>query len=296
MELSGIKVVEVEGFSTAQVKTQVDSKSVQWDIVGFEYSNVLNLLKQGDYFEPIDYDLVDTTNVPDTQVHEFSVGYLQVATVMTYRTDAFDQVPASYADFWDLEAFPGPRNWMSGAMGISPFLEGALLADGVPMDELYPLDIERAFASLTKIRDDIVKFWESGAQSAQLMADRETVLGVAWNGRITPLEQEGLPVAIQWNQAMLQVDNLAIPKGAQNVENAQKLIAFMMLPVPQARMSMLMPYGFTNEKAAEYISPEQLKRLPSSPEYADRVFYYSSDWWSENLAKAIEAWNEWALS
>ncbi len=198
--LTGIAVEPVEGFGTTQVKAQVDSGNVEWDVVSFDYSNVLTLLKQGDYFESIDYGLVDTANIDESQRHEFAMGHVAIGTVMNYRTDAFGgKVPQSYADFWDFEAFPGPRNWMSGAMGISPFLEGALLADGVPMDQLYPLDIKRALDSLSKIRDHIVKFWESGAQSAQLMADHETVLGVAWNGRIATLEDDGAPVAIQWN-------------------------------------------------------------------------------------------------
>lgn len=295
--LTGIKVVEVEGFSAAQVKTQVDSNNVQWDVVGFDYLNALNLLKQGDYFEEIDYDLIDTDNIDESQQHQFGVGYLQVGTVMCYRTDEFGgKVPQGWADFWNLDEFPGPRNWMSGSLGIAPFLEGALLADGVPMDQLYPLDIQRALDSLTKIRDNIVKFWESGAQSAQLMADKETVMGVAWNGRIATIQDDGAPVDIQWNQAMVVVDSLVIPKGAKNVENARKLIAFMTLPIPQAHMSSLIPYGFTNRAAAEYLPEDVLARLPSAPQYRDKVFYSNSAWWADNLEAAIEAWTEWSLT
>lgn len=296
-EMTGIAVVPIEGFSTAQVKTQVDSGAVEWDLVSFDYSNVLNLLKQGDYFEPVNYDLFDTEHIGEEHRHEFSLGHVAIGTVMNYRTDAFGgAVPEGWADFWNLDAFPGPRNWMSGAMGISPFLEGALLADGVSKDELYPLDIDRAFASLTKIRDDIVKFWESGAQSAQLMADNETVMGVAWNGRIATLEDQGVPVAIQWNGAMLGIDNWAVLKGAPNAENAQKFMAFATMAAPQARLSMLIPYGFVNAAAAELIPAERLSRLPTAPEYADKVFISNAEWWSENLQAATEAWNTWAIS
>lgn len=295
-ELTGIKVVPVEGFSAAQIKAQVDSGNVEWDLVSFDYGNVLNLLKQGDYFEPINYDLIDTENVPEEHRHEFSLGHVAIGTVMNYRTDAFDTPPQSYADFWDLEKFPGPRNWMSGSIGIAPFLEGALLADGVPMNELYPLDIDRALNSLSKIRDSIVKFWESGAQSAQLMADNETVLGVAWNGRIATLEDEGVPVAISWNQAMLSIDNWAILKGAPNAENAMKFMAFGSMAIPQARLSMLIPYGFVNRKAAEYVPEERLARLPTAPQYADKVFISNAEWWAENKDAAIEAWNLWSIS
>lgn len=295
--LTSIEVQPVEGFGTSQVKAQVDSGNVEWDVVSFDYSNVLTLLKQGDYFEPVDYSLVDVANIDEAQRHEFAMGHVAIGTVMNYRTDALGgKVPQSYADFWDLEAFPGPRNWMSGAMGISPFLEGALLADGVPMDQLYPLDIKRALDSLSKIRDNIVKFWESGAQSAQLMADNETVLGVAWNGRIAAIEDDGAPVAIQWNQAMLQYDNWAVLKGARNKENAMKYIAFCSMPVPQARLSLLIPYGFVNRKAADLIPASRLDRLPTAPQHADKVFTSDSEWWADHLQEATGAWNDWLLA
>jgi putative spermidine/putrescine transport system substrate-binding protein len=295
-QVCGIKVVPVEGFGTTQVKAQIDSGNVEWDVVSFDRSNVLNLLAQGDYFEPIDYTHVDTEHTPEVYRHDYSLGHVAIGTVINYRTDAFATAPQSYADFWNLEAFPGPRNWMAGTMGISPFLEGALLADGVPMDQLYPLDIERALASLSRIRDDIVKFWESGAQSAQLMADGETVLGVAWNGRIATLEDEGVPVAIQWNQAMLGVNNRAVLKGAPNRENAMKFLAFGSMAVPQARLSLLIPYGYTNTAAAEYIPEARLSRLPTAPQYAHGVFLSNAEWWAENLQAATDAWNEWLIS
>lgn len=72
--------------------------------------------------------------------------------------------PTSWADFWDTKAFPGRRVLMDAA-GEKPPLEQALLADGVPMDKLYPLDIDRAFRMLSTIKPHILKFWTSGTES-----------------------------------------------------------------------------------------------------------------------------------
>jgi len=292
--LSGIRIDDTEGFSPAQLKSQVDAGAVQWDAVSMEYSNALQLDQDGAYLEPLDYDLISTDGFPTNQIHRSALGGLIVGTVITYRSDAFGtRIPAGYRDFWNTEAFPGPRNWMSGAIGIAPFLEGALLADGVPMAALYPLDVPRALRSLTRLRDDIVKFWESGAQSAQLMADDETILGVAWNGRVTPLARAGLPVGIQWNEAMFQTDCWVVPKGAANRTNAMKLIAFASMPEPQARFSSLLDYGFTNMRAADYLPAARLAQLPSH--YLDRGFWFDSPWWGANKAAVTEAFVEWSL-
>lgn len=293
--LCGIKVIATDGYSTAQIKSQVDANAVQWDLVGLEYSSVADLARQGNYFEALDYGLIATDGISPAHVHPQSLGYLVVATVIAYRTDAFDSaIPSGYKDFWDLIKFPGPRNWMSGTLGICPFLEGALLADGVPRERLYPLDVKRALQSLSKIRDSIAKFWESGAQSAQLMASNETVLGVAWNGRISPLTAKGLPVRTQWNEAMLLAEDWAVLKGAANRGNAMKFIAFASLPQLQARLSLCFDYGFTNQNAAQFLPRERLDVLPSA--HLTQGFWFDSTWWSANKASVVDAVTRWSLA
>src|SRR5438309_6091061 len=47
--------------------------------------------------------------------------------------------PTTWAEFWDAKKFPGPRTLRAGVYGTGAY-EEALLADGVPMDKLYPMD------------------------------------------------------------------------------------------------------------------------------------------------------------
>ncbi|MGF6972768.1 hypothetical protein QFZ94_001195 [Paraburkholderia sp. JPY465] len=93
-------------------------------------------------------------------------------------------------------------------------LEIALLADGVPPNKLYPLDLDRAFKKLDTIKSDIV-WWSGGAQSQQLLASGEAPIGMFWNGRLHALAQTGVPVGISWNQNLTAADMLVIPKGAK---------------------------------------------------------------------------------
>jgi len=182
-----------------------------------------------------------------------------------------------------------------GTGGLVPFLEAALIADGVEKDAVYPIDIERAYNSLSKIKGDVVKWWEAGAQPAQALTDNEAVMVHAWNGRIAAIQAEGAPAGITWNEGMLATDVWAIPKGAKNAENAQKFTAFITMAIPQARLSMLIPYGFVNEKAAEYIPAERLAQLPTAPQYKDQMFERNAEWWVENRDAVLERWNEWIL-
>ena len=139
------------------------------------------------------------------------------------------------------------------------------------------------------------KFWEAGAQPAQMLTDNEAVMAHSWNGRMHAIMQEGAPVTVQWNEAELATDVWAIPKGAANAENAQKFAAFITLPVSQARLSYLIPYGSVNNASVELMTPEQLENLPTAPAYLEKMFIRNIDWWVENRDAVLERWNEWIL-
>ncbi len=294
--LSGIKVVESQGPDPVKLKAMVDTKNIEYDIGEFDRASIANLLKKGDYWEEIDYSLVDVANIDKHFQYKYGLDMLPYAQTYAWRTDAFKGAqPNSWADFWDTTKFPGPRTMPAGSGGLTPFLEAAALAAGGAIDKIYPLDIDKAYASLAKIKPAVVKWWEAGAIPAQMLNDKEAVLAVAWNGRIAAIQATGAPVEVGWRQGALRTDAWAIPKGAPNRANAQKFIAFITLPVPQARLSMLIPYGFVNNAAAEIVPAERLKTLPTAPAIKQQMFVYDSQWWADNRDQVIQKWSSWLL-
>ena len=295
-ELCGIKVVIAEQQpDTSKIVAMVQTGNIEYDVAQVDRSDVIRLEGEGEFWEPVDYALVDTANIDEARRYTYSIDMLPYAWVIAYRTDTFPEGPQNQADFFDLGTFPGPRSTTAGSGGLSPFLEAALLADGVPKAELYPLDIERAFAKLSEIKGDVVKFWDAGAQPAQLLNDNEAVMVHAWNGRIDAIQKAGAPAAIQWNEAMLATDVWAAVKGSPNAENAQKFMAFTTLPVAQARLSMLIPYGFVNNASAALVPPDRLGNLPTAPAYQEQMFVRNTAWWVENDQAVLDRWNEWIL-
>jgi putative spermidine/putrescine transport system substrate-binding protein len=218
------------------------------------------------------------------------------AQVMAYRTDAFKgAVPSGWADFWNTRKFPGDRTLIGAGSGNNPELEFALLAAGVPADKLYPLDLDMAFSSYDKIKVDVVKWWETGAVPPQMLTDREVVMASVWNGRMAALQKAGVPAEISWKQGLSKRDCWAVPKGAANRANAMKFIAFSTMPVPQARLSSLIPYGFVNDKSAGYMTEDQMKVLPSAPDIRAQLVPYNYQWWVDNRDTVITRFNKWLL-
>lgn len=294
-ELSGIKVIEAEGPSIAQVQAMVDTGNIEWDVVEVGRGDVINLERKGDYWEPIDYSLFDVEHIPEERRYKFSVDMLPYAQINGYRTDVFPEGPTDWADFWNTEKFPGPRTMISGSGGLNPYLEAALMADGVAMTDLYPIDIDRAYNSLDKVRDSVVRWWDAGAIPAQMLSDKEAVMAVIWNGRMQALLDEGVPVKPVWNQGGLYTDVWAIPRGAPNAANAQKFAAFITMALPQARLSKLIPYGSVNTDSAQYMTEAEMENFISGPAISSQMFTVDPQWWADNLDAVLERWNEWIL-
>jgi putative spermidine/putrescine transport system substrate-binding protein len=294
--LSGVNVKDFAGADINKVKAMVETGNVEWDVVQLGRGTVRNLMKKGDYFEKIDYDLVDTDHIDPVYRYDYALDMLVWAEVLAYRTDAFKgAIPVGWADFWDTKKFPGDRA-LGGAGPSSPELEFALMAAGVPPDKVYPIDIDAAFASYDKVKGSVVKWWETGAIPPQMLTDKEVVLTSVWNGRMAAIQAAGVPTAVSWPQGLLKRDCWAVPKGAPNKANAMKFIAFGTMAISQARLSSLIPYGSVNSESDQYIAPKQLELLPSAPAIRSQLVPYDYAWWSDNRDKVISTWNKWVLS
>jgi putative spermidine/putrescine transport system substrate-binding protein len=294
-KLSGIKVVAFPGSDMTKIKAMVDTGNVDWDMAQTGRSSVLNLQKRGDYFEKIDYSLIDP-DVDPAYRFDYGLEMLVWAQVMAYRTDAFKgEVPVGWGDFWNTKKFPGDRALLGAGSGNSPELEFALMAAGVPPDKVYPIDMDKAFASYDKIKGDVVKWWETGAVPVQMLTDRDVVATSVWNGRMAALQAAGVPAAISWQQGLLKRDCWGVVKGAKNRVNAMKFIAYSTMAIPQARLSMLIPYGFVNNKSPEYLSAERMSILPSAPAIKSQLLPYDYMWWVDNRDAVVARFNKWLL-
>lgn len=294
---TGIKVVPVP-CTAAQVITMVESGKVQLDVLDLGARNMLQLADK--YLERLDYDRFKLTNLSDIDkavIMDKLIGNLYFSTVMVYSKNAFPSShPQNWKDFWDTEKYPGPRTLADVKSG-SAELEFALLADGMEMSEnkLYPVDVDRAFRSLSKIKGSVVKWWDTGAVSSDLVNNGEAVLGGLWNGRVQDLIDKGAPLGIEWNQSKRQLQSLAIVKGAPHKDTALQYIDFALQPKIQAAFASLIAYGPTNKEAFKNISNDVADRLPSSPEHSKQSFMQDDQWWMENYKVISSRWNSWLL-
>jgi putative spermidine/putrescine transport system substrate-binding protein len=295
--LTGCEVVE-DTSDTGKLRAQVDSGNVEWSVAQIGTYQMRVLGGQG-YLEEIDYSVVDQSEFLPGVAAKWGVAGLYWSTILAYRTVTYgDRVPQGWKDFWDVAQFPGARGLSK--LAPVPNLEFALIADGVPKEQVYdvlgtPDGVERAFAALDRLKPSITVWWDAGAQPPQLLTDGELDMCSAWNGRIDAAQREGAQIGIQWNEGQITTDSFVIPKGAPEPEVAMDFINFVTRPEVQARMAMLIPYGPVNARSFDLLSSEQAKRLPSSPELRAKQFERNIDFWVEHLERLTERWNSWLL-
>lgn len=304
---TGIKVTYVSPADEAAFKVQVDSNNLQWDVT--ELSNPAFREDASKYCEEIDYGAFDKETldnlVPEAKT-KYAVGLLVFSTVMAFSTAEYPADkprPRSWAEFWDASTFPGPRSLRTCATGDSATIEFALLAAGVPKDKLYPIDFDKAFASLDRIKPHITKYWNVGAEPGQLLSDRQVAMSSAWNGRMQALKDQGAGVDYQWDEGQLSPTHFVVQKGTKNRAAAMRFVAYTATAQAQARLNSIIFYGPLNRAAFKYIEPKVAARLPTAPEHIDKQFFFDLAYWNTqtpsgktNTEVLVDRWTKWAAS
>lgn len=288
-EESGIDVTATEGASFDKLKAMVNTGQVDWDVVTSDGPSYLNAAGEG-LLEPIDYSIVKADGVPDELKQEYGIGYLAFGQVLASSNAAFP-------DGLTAEEFFDPSVKARRVLGPNPTftLEFALLADGVDPDDLYPLDLDRAFDALDRIKDQVVAF-KSPSDVQTLIQQGEVDAAFVGNGRIESAIDAGADWTYSWDDAISVTEYWEVPKGAANIPGAMAFIDYATSAEPQAAMSEAILYGPTNANAFEYIDAERAARLPGSEENAGLGATLNDEWWAENLTEVKTRWDQWLLS
>jgi putative spermidine/putrescine transport system substrate-binding protein len=277
-----------------QFKLLVETKSYIWDLCMVTPAMVASLTKPKEYLEPLNIGADEVPGMIPGALMPVWCGLSVFATIMAYRTDKFASgAPNDWADFWDVKKFPGRRGLYKGVSGM---LECALMADGVPATKLYPLDVDRAFKALDRIKPAVKVWWTSGAQNTQILQSGEVDMTDTWGGRAFAAIDAGAPVKMVWTQGLYSTDGWSISKGTPRADLARKFVRFCMKPEQQAIYSTNVVNAPTNQNAYKFIAPERAKLLATSPENIKGLVPSDDQWWATNRDKVQERFQEWLLS
>jgi putative spermidine/putrescine transport system substrate-binding protein len=280
------------------LRDQVDSEDVAWDVLTVPMEQMVRLARDN-ILTPMNYDVVDRTPLYPDIALEYGVGVAYFSATMIYGAGS-SNVPQDWTSFWDVglatpDADIAVENLRCLRRHPIGTLEFALLADGVPIEALYPLDVDRAFASLDKVRDNVLVWWQESKEPAELIAAQAVAMASSWNVRIPQLDLTD-EVRINWYEGMLSADAWIVPRGAQNTDVAFDFINYATRAVPQANFALLVPYGPVNIDAFPLIRDDRVAMLPSAPGNKPLQFVENWSYWAENEDRLTARFEAWILS
>lgn len=311
----GVKIINDDAAAEglAKMRAQVEAGNVTWDLVDVVPSTAIAGCDEG-IFEEINFD-TDLAAAPDgtpasadfgdsANVSPCFVPQIVYSTTFGYRTDKVSNAPTSIADVFDLEKVPGKRGLQKHPAGN---LEWALIADGVPADQVYDVlgtdeGIDRAFAKLDTIKDQVV-WWTKGAQPAQLLADGEVVMASAYNGRLfAAIEENKQPIGMMWDYQLFELDGWAVPKDAPNKAEVMKYLKFATDTQRLADQSKWISYGPARASSAPLVGKhaelgiDMAPHMPTDPKNAKTTIFKDVGWWADHIDELRERFEAWVAA
>lgn len=294
---TGIKVTMVPvsyGEQLAKIKAMSEAGKIEWDVVNLQFDQVPTLA-------PYLVDNGDCSSLPNVAAYGIAGscarwGILSVvaARVFAYNPKAFPQGgPKTWADFFDVKKFPQKRALPNDGTAWAD-LAAVLIADGVPTDKLFPLDLDRAFKKLAEVRPFVTAFWKTGDQSIQLLRDGEADMTIMFGSRAFAMKNQGLPIEWTFDQAIADTSTFSILKGAPHPKAAAAFLNFF-LSRPEAHAAFVreMGFGTSNRSAINLLPPELRQNSLANPKTAESLVHMDMVWVADNRDKVLERWNKW---
>lgn len=291
----------------AEIRTQVQTGHVHWDVVDLNTEDLLLGCEEG-LLMPIPVaelpPAADGTpaaaDYPPGHVTDCGGAMLFFSFAVAYRQDDFARPPTALADFFDLEAYPGRRG-MERKPEVN--IEMALMADGVAKADVYAemstqAGLERAFAKLDALKPHIV-WWQTGAQPPQLLADREVAMTTAPNGRIFNarfLEEQ--PFEMVWDGHVLNSGGFGVVRGTRHPAAARALVLYSARPEVMGRLSGYIAYSptrYSSPAAPTHLATgtAMAEHLPTSPAHRATALVVDVEWWADNGDDVRERFVSW---
>ena len=298
--------------AVAKLRAMKEAGNVTWDVVDMVAADAIRSCDEGLAME-IDHDSMlapapDGTpasqDFGDLIVSPCFIPQIVYSTTFGYRTDKVGATPPSnICDVFDTATYPGKRSLEKRPINN---MEWALLCDGVAKENVYDVlgtaeGVDQALAKLNTIRDDVI-WWSAGAETPQLLADGEVVIGSTYNGRLFALiEEQKQPVGMLWDAQVFDLDGWIIPTGLTPERQARALdyVKFATDTQRLADQAKYISYGPARASSAplvgkhETLGIDMAPHMPTDPNNAKNTFLYNYEFWADNrddIDAKFQAW------
>jgi putative spermidine/putrescine transport system substrate-binding protein len=288
-EESGAKVVDAP-WDYGKFVAMLESPHPEWDMIDFDGFSMVGLLEAGSKLAKLE-PWVRRCDLVDEAYRDYAAGSYAYSVVLGWS----DEVgrPNGWRDLFDTRRFAGKRAFPKSIYAGT--LELALLADGVPRDEVQPVDFERAFRKLDTIKDDLL-FYDSYGQGQQFMIQNSASMIVTANSRTEQLKHQGGFDYTFQDAILYPWGAFPMPAKLPHRDAANALIDWMSAPESQAAVASRLLLGPTVSAAFRSLSDGELAQTPNSPANRERSFTIDTTKAAEQDAEYAKRYSDWVAS
>ncbi len=274
-----------------------ETGQVPWDVVQVESAELMRGCEEG-VFLPIDWARVaDRAQFMPEAVSECGVGLSIWASGVAFSPEKVGKVPTRLEDFWDLKTWPGKRGLREGPK-IN--LEMALMADGVPREQVYevlatPEGVDRAFRKLDRIKPHLM-LWEAGAQSTDRLLSGDVMLSTSYSTRVFRGRNEGLSLDLIWDRAVYAVDSWAVLAASPHIDLAYGFLGFFVSSDRHLEVATLTNSTLPLIRVIDRMDAEAVKGRPLKDNLKSALFMGTEEsigFWLDNQDALTQRWNAW---
>jgi putative spermidine/putrescine transport system substrate-binding protein len=289
---TGVEVVVTGAPDMAKLMAQAKSGNIETDIAELNGSYLAGGEKAG-LFEPVDGKIVDRS---DIAVPLFSrpmaTAYYTYAGGIGYSEERSPggKHPTTWPEFWDPKKFPGRRGLRTRP---GETFEVALMGDGVAPGKVYPIDVDRAFKALDKIKPYVTQWIAETPKTVTLIQTNEIDFTHTYNGRVYFANREGAKLGFSFKQNYIAPSWLAVVKGSSRRDLAFRYMASCLKPERQARFAQIMTYS-PSVKAADKLIPPDIKKVLPDATSPDNCIE-NLEWWADKNEEMTKRFKEWQM-
>lgn len=284
---TGVEIRPVSPVSFAKLAAQVRSGAYEFDVTTLGLAEIVRA-NQARLLESLAG--LGGDQLWNGAIFQNGVSSHAFATVLAWSEAKYGDAPKNWQDFWNLQRFPGTRCLQRYAARVLPI---ALAGDGVPTRQLYPLDIDRSFRALDRIKPAIRVWWTQGQQSAQLLRDGEVDMIGIWHGRVLELIDESKPVRMTWEGGQIDRAYWVVARGTPRRDLAMRFVEAAVKPERLAGFCREALYGPLNPRAFEHLSETDATRMPTSPQNYPQLFEQDIERFGGDVAQVTQRFERW---
>ena len=278
---AGVNIIwdESSAEAVAKLRAQNEAGNVTWDLVDVLATDGIRLCDEGlaadvpfdEWLAPAPDGTAASEDLGKNIVSDCHIPTNLYSTTFGYRTDVADwggKVPEDICAIFDLENFPGKR-----ALEKRPInnLEWALICS-------------------------------DGAETPQLLADGEVVIGSTYNGRLfSVIEEQKQPVAMLWDYEVFDIDGFVVPADLpeDRLNRVKHFLRYATDTQHLADQAKFISYGPARASSQPLVTThvdlgiEMAPHMPTSPENAKTGFLFNYTWWADHRDELDARFQSW---